>query len=369
MTPSNLPAQIEKTGFVLENRIAQLLKSAKWTVISNRYYVDDAEESIREIDLVAYQTTKVQHFDVYTALIISCKKNESNLWALLAREINLKDPNSDWQPLHAWSNDKAIMHQLSSVGAAKRYHEGASRLGVKNALQTPAVEVFAFQEMNKSSGAPQNDKNIFSAVTSLMKAQAYELGALPQRKKTPAIYQFNLLSIVDTDLVRLMFSGSVIEATPVEAEHYIARYIIKKRESVSRIRFVRADVFANLLPEYSALHTANCQWFDIECNDFYRDVMKDGKRVAILLEEFRKATKWHIRWPFLQNNLKPPEADSVNMFWSDRNSSVRVYGTFGEEGVKILNADSKAKGHVAKALLKVYRYSGPFEFEDDDIPF
>jgi len=82
MTFSHLPTQIEKTGFVLENRIAQVLKAAKWTVISNRYYIDDTEESIREIDLVAYQTSKVQHFDVYTTLIISCKKSESNLWAL-----------------------------------------------------------------------------------------------------------------------------------------------------------------------------------------------------------------------------------------------------------------------------------------------
>jgi len=368
MNFSHLPTQIQKTGFVLENRIAQLLKTAKWTVISNRYYVDDAEESIREIDLVAYQITKIQHLDVYTTLIISCKRSESNLWALLAREINLKDPNSDWQPLHAWSNDKAVTYQLAGSGAAKRYHEGAVRLGVKSALQTPAVEVFAFQEMNKTSGAPQNDKSIFAAVTSLMKAQAYELGALPQRKKTPSIYQFNLLSIVDTDLVRLMFSGQSIEAVPVDGEHYIARYIIKKRESVSRIRFVRADNFETLLPEYSILHTANCHWFDSEVNDFYRDVMKDGKRVAALIEEFRKETKWYIRWPFIENNLKAPEVESVNMFWSDRSGSVQIYGAFGEDGLRVLNADANAKGHVAKALLKVYRYAGPFEF-NDDIPF
>lgn len=369
MTYQHLSAQIAKTGFVLENRIAQLLKAAKWTVISNRYYVDDTEESIREIDLVAYQTTKVQHFDVYTTLIISCKKSEANLWALLAREINLKDPNSDWQPLHAWTNDKAVAHQLAGHDAAKRYHEDAIRLGVSSALQTPAVEVFAFQEMNKTSGAPQNDKSIFAAVTSLMKAQAYELGALPQRKKTPAIYQFNLLSIVDTDLVRLMFTGQTVDAVRVDSEHYIARYIIRKRESFSRIRFVRADTFATILHEYGKLHAANCQWFDSECNAFYREVMKDGKRVGVLIEDFRKESRWHIRWPFLEHNLKAPEPESINILWSDKKASAQIYGEFGTEGAKILNSDANAKGHVAKALQKVYRYSGPFEFEDDDIPF
>lgn len=369
MPYSHLPGQIEKTGFVLENRIAQVLKAAKWTVISNRYYVDDAEESIREIDLVAYQTTKVQHFDVYTVLLISCKKNEANLWALLARDINLKDPNSDWQPLHAWSNDRAVTYQLGKADSARRYHDAAFRLGVSTALQTPTVEVFAFQEMNKTSGAPQNDKNIFAAVTSLMKAQAYELGALPQRKKNPAIYQFNLLSIVDTDLVRLMFSGQAIDTVPVESEHYIARYIIKKRETFSRIRFVRAADFAGLLPEYSTLHSANCQWFDAECKAFYRDIVQDEGRLSVLIDDFRKESRWDIRWPFIEANLKAPEPDSINLLWVDAKASLHVYGEFGVTGASLLNANQNAKARVAAALQKVYRYKGPFEFADDDIPF
>lgn len=59
-------AEIRKTGFVLENEVAQVLKRSGWTVISNKYYVDDSEETVREIDLVAYHVPKVQHFDVYT---------------------------------------------------------------------------------------------------------------------------------------------------------------------------------------------------------------------------------------------------------------------------------------------------------------
>jgi hypothetical protein len=69
--------EIKKTGFVLENQVAQTVKSSGWTVISNKYYVDDSEESVREIDLIAYKCTRVQHFDVYTTLIISCKKSEA----------------------------------------------------------------------------------------------------------------------------------------------------------------------------------------------------------------------------------------------------------------------------------------------------
>lgn len=71
----NLQAQIAKTGFVLENKISHDLKRAGWTVISNRYYLDDtAQETVREVDLIGYRTRKLADFTVYTALIISCKK-------------------------------------------------------------------------------------------------------------------------------------------------------------------------------------------------------------------------------------------------------------------------------------------------------
>lgn len=367
MTHEQLSASISKTGFVLENRIAQELKAAKWTVISNRFYVDDAEESIREIDLVAYKATRVQHFDVYTTLIISCKKNQDNAWALLSRGIDLKDPNSDWQPLHAWTNEKALSYQLE--GSSKRYHDYVMKRGTGGALQNPDVEVFAFQEMIKSSGAPKNDRSIFQAITSLMKAQAYEMGALPQRKKNPAIYQFNLLSIVDADLVRLMFDGATVTSRQIEGEHYIARYIIKKRETFSRIRFIHADSFSNLLPEYGALHTANCTWFGDECDAFFKDVLKDSKRAAVFLDDFRKAVSWEIRWPFIQAGIKAPEKEHITIEWQSNKALPKICGLFTADEVRLLNADRSANAAVKKALDKIYRFRGAFEFAEDDIPF
>lgn len=369
MSYDHYSSQIEKTGFVLENRIAQLLKAKKWTVISNKYYVDDTEETVREIDLVAYKTTKVQHFDVYTTLIISCKKNEQNAWALLSRDINLKDPNSDWKPFHVWSNDKALTYQLQRPDAARRFHKNASAAGVGDALQTPEVEVFAFQEMNKTTGAPQNDKNIFAAITSLMKAQAYELGALPQRKKEPAVYQFNLLSIVDTDLIRLKFDTSKVTAHPVDSEHYIARYIIKKRESFSRIRFIRSDTFSKALADYTALHKANCQWFDNCCNEFYSDVLKEHKRICVLIGSFQAAAWMPIFLACNRHEIKPPERKSISVSWDTARSLAQITGAFDAEGVNTLNNDTRLKAGVAKALKLVYRYEGKFEFYDEDIPF
>src|SRR5437879_1314212 len=92
MDLKNFEKQIAKTGFPLEYRISSLLRSAGWTVINNRYYVDDQEQSVREIDLVAYKARPVQHFNVFTTLIISCKKSDQNVWALLARKKDPFDP-------------------------------------------------------------------------------------------------------------------------------------------------------------------------------------------------------------------------------------------------------------------------------------
>jgi hypothetical protein len=51
-----------------------------------------------------------------------------------------------------------------------------------------------------------------------MKAQSYELEALPQRKKAPSVYQFNLLTVVDTDLIRLHFQDGGIQPSTVVEE-------------------------------------------------------------------------------------------------------------------------------------------------------
>lgn len=361
-------AEIRKTGFVLENEVAQALKRSGWTVISNKYYVDDSEETVREIDLIAYRVTKVQHFDVYTVLIVSCKKSESNAWALLARDLNLKDPNSDWWPLHAWSNDKALNYQLGIAGRARDFHEAANRAGVVDALALPQVEVFAFQEMDKTSGKPQNDKPIFAAVTSLMKAQAYELGALSSRKKTPSVYQFNLLSVVDTDLVRLMFEEADIKQTAVESEHYLARYIIRKREVFARVRFVRASSLGGVLPDYSRLHLANCSWFGAECDHFYASVLEDWNKKEALLEDFTREFKFQTGWRLQDKFRQEYDLANPTIYWDRSTNAPRIGFELPDEVIAFMREDKDIQKQLASALKSVYRYDGPFAVSFD-IPF
>ncbi|MBK7441315.1 MAG: hypothetical protein IPI65_07235 [Bacteroidetes bacterium] len=118
-------------------------------------------------------------------------------------------------------------------------------------MQPPEVDVFAYQELNKITGKPQNDKNIFSSITTLMKAQSYEIGALEKRTNVKSIYQFNLISVIESDLVRIHIVNNELSQQDIETEQLVARYIIGKKEQFFRIRFIKAEAFSKHLKDYN----------------------------------------------------------------------------------------------------------------------
>lgn len=364
---------ILKTGFVLENRIANELKKHGWSVISNKYYEDDFEDKVREIDLIAYKADKVQAFDVYTCLIISCKKSETNTWALLCRDLNLKDPNLDIRPLHSWSNQASIQFQLSNPSKAHEYYADISKLGANDALADPKFEIFAFQEMNSESGSPQNQKAIYDSIISLIKAQAYEMAALPERKKAPCVYQFNLISVVDADIVRMKFNGDEISSELTTSEQHVSRYILNRRQSFSKIRFINASVFDKVLGDYDKLHKANLNWYGKTCDSFYNGIEKDGSRIKLYLDDFKKEINRKITSRIYKLLQKFITLESISLIWMDEKNSLMIYLDIKEEDILEnisieLNGDKETEDHVAIALKKIYRYSGAFYFEAD-IPF
>ncbi len=263
-----------------------------------------------------------------------------------------------------------IAFEIAKPTISKNYHEELIGFGVNEALSVPDYEVFAFQEMNRNNGAPRNDKNIFSAVTSLMKAQAYELGALSQRKKKPSSYQFNLLSIIESDLVRLAINNddTIIQET-VEAEHYIFRYIIKKNETFSRIRFIAYSSFQKKLKDYDRLHEANCKWFDKAINCFYEGVLKDYKRSNVLLEDFRANIWWDIHWLIKQKHDVKIDKSDIGVGWNDEGKFATVEIFCNDLIIQSLNEDLILREKIADAFKVIYRYVGDCKFAESDIPF
>ncbi|HAJ86568.1 hypothetical protein [Stutzerimonas stutzeri] len=356
------------TGFELEFKVGCLLKDKGWSFISNRYYVDDVEQSVREIDLLAYKYSKLEDVDVFTALLISCKKADGRAWALLTRDINLKDPNTNWFPYHGYSNHVGIQYQTALPEWEDRYKEKCQKHGSK-IITTPGVEIFAFQEMDSKNGKAQNDKAIFSSISSLMKAQAYELNFLPKRldDKKKTVYNLNLISVLAGDLIKIHFSPNVPPAAErIQSETYVSKYILNNQQTTCRIRFVTEPALPELLDHYSSLHEINCNIFTQELNDFYSDAIKIGKKNTLLKDDFRSEVYQKLNRLLFANQLPELDRDDLDA-WS---GGKIVYIEVGddEEVVDFLNEYAPAKEIAKAALMKTYKYSGEFTFTVS-IPF
>jgi hypothetical protein len=368
---------IQKTGYPLEAKTVQILQRRGWTVISNKYYVDNDEEKPREVDVIAYKAdTAHADFDLYTALIISCKKSENSSWAFLTRESNLKDPNADWQPVHFFVQHPGLEFMFKDRKKwAVRYHEAARDFGVSQVLNVPEVEVFALQEMqnpgnkNKISGAPNGDSQMFNSVMSLMKAQFYEMAVRRDISRIkPVVYQFNLLSLADARFVRLHFSEDSIVPSDVQLEHYIARYIFNKAEIFSRIVFTRSDVFEHLLEDYNKLHNANREILSAQVAEFYKDIVTDPDRMNVLKEAFSKGVERRIRAASYGAYQPAPLKIEISfLYWNKSESILQIDSGATEEELVFLNGD-KIRAVTSSLLKSIYHYDGKFEFTND-IPF
>jgi hypothetical protein len=194
---------IGQTGFPLENQTVEKLLAARWSIISNKYYLDTDNPQPREIDILAYKVADVQGVEVVTTLIVSCKKSERNVWAFLTRKADLKNPNVDFNPLHIKTDYKPISFQLKLPDGRESYIAKALEHGVRDALAVPDYQVFALQQMlkgtakdEKSEGKPNNDSDMFGSILSLMKPQFHEESLTNDRKRPkPRVYQFNLTSL------------------------------------------------------------------------------------------------------------------------------------------------------------------------------
>ncbi|AMC34268.1 hypothetical protein [Janthinobacterium sp. B9-8] len=360
---------IKSTGFILESRVGDRLRKTGWSIINNKYYEDDLEGVVREIDLLAYKVSDVKGTNIYTVLIISCKKDADNVWAFVAKKTAANNPNVNWEPLHIWSNNKAINYLIDSVGAEKKYHQDIKEFGVDEILKFPEYEVFAFQQMNRISGAAKNDKAIFGSVNSLIKAQSYEIGALHKRTKNICVYQFNLISVAETDLYRLDVDGDDIKQVKVDSTHYIYRYIINKKEDFSRVLFVSEGCFEKMLNEYSHLHKANCSLFERNIELFYVDIFKDDKKIKLFTPDFIHGIRWFIRSSLWRRNVSLDlEINEIHLNWNKSDECVEINVLFSSDEISILNNSDSVSRYTSKILREIYRYEGVFRYVEG-IPF
>jgi len=368
---------IKKTGFPLEHKVALQLRDRKWTVIANRYYVDNDEERPREVDIVAYRYCNLHpDFDLFTTVILSCKKSDHSVWTFLAREAASRDPNTNREPFHHYSGCPAFNFMRSEDPEwPKTYHKKILSFNLQDIFKKSKTEIFALQELSngngeksKGIGKPLGDSAMFSAVMSLMKAQYYELSVKHKKKrKKPAIYQLNLLSIVDGEMIEFKFDDSQeIKARHVLYENYIARYIFDSVESFSRIVFTTHDNLCNALEQYERLHVANQKIFAEVVNDFYKDVVHDTSKLRVFEEEFFAHLSRKLRVFYLKS-CRQYDKLNVSSIWFNKENSVLEIGVdniFLE--IEFLNDSCLTLAKDAVRLF--YKYEGDVIF-DESLPF
>lgn len=359
---------IKSTGFGLEFTISKSLTTDNWTVINNKYYIDDVQGSAREIDILAYKVTVKDGIQIYTVLIISCKKSSENAWALLAKDKNNKDPNIDWNPVTLWSNQKILKFIIENYDWKTPYVNSSQDLN--DQLFSPQKHIFAFQELNKNKGTPQNDKAIFNSIVSSMKSQDYEIASLDKRKKQEAIYNFNLISVVQAPLLRINYGDDEPSVDNISSDIYVGSYIINKRETISRVHFIMSEEFDSFLGTYNRLHSHNVQQTSVIFESYFADCLKDNKKVDLFLNEFSQSIRFNIYRVIRGLRSDDNINNVIGISWKEAKKSVAITvdDVWREEEVEALNSNSELKVKVAAALKKIYRYEGEFYF-DDSVPF
>ncbi|MGH1437003.1 MAG: hypothetical protein ACRBG0_21375 [Lewinella sp.] len=365
----NYIANIKKTGFPLEYSISKDLQSRSWNVISNRYYIDDTTNNMREIDILAYKVSLVNEIRFYTTLLISSKKSEERDWAFLTKKLNQNDPNSDYFPTSNWTNDERLTHMLDDSTWRKRLIDEVSKDEKLAAIYSINEDLFAFQEMNKSNGRIQNDKAIYSSVSTLVKSLSYEVLNLDRRIEHKSFYSFYLISVVESGFVKLHFEESNIECSDIDEINYLNRFIVNGKDDFYKIHFIKNNCFADSLVNYDYLHKWNVNFFSKLRTEYEKDLVKDWKKLGIQLNK-HKVKMQHRLYHLVQSRyFDSYQIDYLIMVYESDNRSLRICVSEDQKFVDFLT-DSKEVNELTQNMLQeFFFYTGKFYYSTDSLPF
>lgn len=359
-----IPHALEKTGFLLEHLVSEEFQKSNWSVIGNRYYVDDVDGKARELDLIAYRVSKSDELDVFTGVLVSCKKDAEYTWAFMSKDRPPHDPNVDWEPVHCWTDVEPLASFLSSCEWRKEYLH--ANKAIYSSLFEKTRNVFATQLVSADGTAPKNDKPIFESITGLFKALDHELGALPNRAKGKhRLYLFTLLTVVEAPLVDVRYHGDSGEALEVDLLTYLARYMVRKRELSAHVHFVRSDKIKefvgilSLLAEHAASHMTSLVAKSFEA------IRASSSVRTYLAKKLGLVVNWRLN-RILRSHGIAQEITNLDLSYGERGLCIGV--DVYEDALDILNSDVEAHKLTKDALRTVARYGDIFYF-DSDIPF
>lgn len=359
---------INKTGFILEYKVSKLLEKHKWNIINNRYYIDAAKECEREIDIIAYKAKEVNNVAYYTTLIISCKKSEEEVWAFLTKDINKEDPNIEPYPIANWTNNKVIKFMLSRKDISNELENSFSKKNFLDSIYNIKRQVFAFQQLKKSNGAPQNDKKIYDSIITSINAQEYEISSLQRRKKIDAFYNFNILSILDGEMIEIYYHDENPTIRSIEDIRYLNRHIVNDVESYYRVDFTTFSQVEKRLDFYDKLFAWNKELYSSLVNEYYNNLFEIPGTLEVFSEDFEKDVLFYINLHVEAELGKNEKIEWIYLFYYSEERKLGVGVNFSTEIIDFLNGNEYIIDKVKSSLLKWYKYEGEIVFEEG-VPF
>lgn len=154
---------IEKTGFVEELRVGELLHAKNWSVSHSESYEDLDFEKSREIDIVSTKSYSDKETELYTEfhLIIEVKKATKYPWVIFTTPHVYR--GWGWRQLHSGWN--------YTTKSASIFHGEVLETG--NPFATKKRFGKAFYEAFKTQNSDENSK-IFDAILSVCKASYHK---------------------------------------------------------------------------------------------------------------------------------------------------------------------------------------------------
>ncbi|MNH24848.1 hypothetical protein D3C79_848030 [compost metagenome] len=188
-----------------------------------------------------------------------------------------------------------------------------------------------------------------------------------RQKDKKRVYQFNLISIIDSELVRVLFDGENIESHNTQNEDYLCRYILNKEEAIARIKFTTADFFPELINDYNSLHSENKKLFAEYHEKFYADAYKTWRKSNLIKNDLLQSISPSLQHARYKIDRKFDKFSEIDIYWNEK-SEVLELGLVSEgltqELITSLNENKEIVKSTKKALSEIFHYEGDFIFEE-----
>lgn len=351
---------IEKTGFLLEKHVSDILENDGWNVINNRYYIDSITNTPRELDILAYRAKRYKNIYHYFTLLISCKKSDTNDWVFLTKPIQNRD--IDLIPMAIYTNSEildTINYRVQLRDTIKDNYETDTPFcdvfGIEN-------NVFAFQAIENDR--PKNDKAIFGSIDSLLKAVNFEIKSLVKRKKDTVLYTFYLLTVLDGNMYESNLENDRITIKEIKDINYINRFIIDNKESFYRLQFSKKEYFTELLDCYDQYFKTEHALFRSAIDDYYANCLENKNYLYAFKEKIDFEIKNLLKF-YLDDIQDQPQLDFCYNSDKKKMTIFLPWGKYKDAGINFVNTKKCLMEKVLAIFHKYFRYTGLIEFVEE----